>query len=477
MENFSNKHLLIVILILILIPIVVVTATNSSLMDDASNFLLNFFSACDEGKKWYIENIFNIRARASSLFFMFLPLNIAHGIFKISDFNTLTHIYSCTLFTLPIIMCLYSIFLLFRAGRQHFMLFPLLLLSIGYFPVFSYGCVEAHFSAFCFFVFFLYFLLNIKFKIYDYIAFFILSIAILNLHESIVLVAPFIIYTYFKHSDKNNKFLLFGVVNICISVLLHFLFAFTPIGPEILESNAIESTTYFLYSGLLTYNKKINFHLYFYIITAINFFYMYKSKNNSEVVKIAICTLITSIVLLSQMFPYLYKSYRFMTVYFLIIILFFFLKIERNPQMFSQDIFKKSIPFLITSFLIANLYICIYSGLHHSFSTQLVKSEKEGCYYIEDKIEDYQNNNFYKYNVAIFNNNVSLLSYSIIATKTLDKKNEAKSLILSKNKDEILSLYCKDRLNGAKNALKIKMKTKYWDLNPIKTHIEESCGY
>lgn len=75
MNNNNYKILFIVIAILVMLPILVVTITNSSLIDDGAN--------------WYVEDSSFHRARMSSMFFSFLPLNIAHTIFGIDNLGTL----------------------------------------------------------------------------------------------------------------------------------------------------------------------------------------------------------------------------------------------------------------------------------------------------------------------------------------------------------------------------------------------------
>lgn len=467
MNNNNYKILFILIAILVILPILVVTITNSSLIDDASNFLLNALSAFDDGANWYVEDNSFHRARMSSMFFHFLPLNIAHTIFGIDNLGILSHIYSATLFILPIIACSYSIFLLVRAKKKFYAIFPLFLLSIGYFPVFAYGCVEAYWATFCFLILFFYFLLNLKLRIYDYIIFFLLSIAAFNLHESIVLIAPILLYTYLKFSNKNIKIYTVGIVLIMISTILHFFYAFTPFGPNILLYNAVPSTFYFLYFGILCW-KNINFFLFLYLISFVNFYFIFRYYNITKVILVALSSLGLIILLFFNFDLYLYKIYRFFPIYLLIILMIYLLKRQNKSMLYMETLFKRSIPFLIVSFLIANIYICTYSIQQYQFTKSLVTYAKEGYFFFDD-VDYYKNDNFYRKNILNNNNHLSILPYSVIALNSTDTK----GMLIANDKESVSPEYDGEKIRVNGSALNIKAKTKYWNLTKIKPYVNK----
>lgn len=467
MNNNNYKILFIVIAILVTLPILVVTITNSSLIDDASNYFLNALSAYDDGANWYVEDSSFHRARMSSMFFSFLPLNIAHTIFGIDNLGTLSHIYSATLFILPIIACGYSIFLLARAKKKFYAIFPLFLLAIGYLPIFAYGCVESNLSTFYFLILFFYFLLNLKLKIYDYVIFSLLSIAAFNLHESIVLIAPILLYTYLKHSDKTVKIYTFNIILIVVSAILHFFYAFTSFGPNILFDNAVPSTFQSLYFGILFW-ENINFFPFLYLISFINFYFIFRYYNIKKVILVALSSLGFTALLFFNFNLYTYKFYRFFPIYLLIILMIYLLKRQNKSMLYMETLFKRSIPFLIVSFLIANIYICTYSFQQYKFTKSLVTYAKEGYFFFND-VDYYKNDNFYGKNILRFNNHLSILPYSIIAINSADTK----GLLIANDKESVFA-ECdgeKIRVNGS--ALNIKAKTKYWDLSKIKPYIHK----
>lgn len=465
--KINYKIIFSVITILVILQIFVVTITNSSLIDDASNFFLNALSAYDDGSNWYVEDNSLCRARMSSMFFHFLPLNIAHTIFGIDNLGTLSHVYSATLFILPIIACGYSIFLLARAKKKFYAMFPLFLLSIGYFPVFAYGCVEAYFATFCFLILFFYFLLNLKLKIYDYIIFSLLSIAAFNLHESIVLIAPILLYTYLKFSNKNIEIYTVGIVLIIISTILHFFYAFTPFGPNILLYNAVPSAFHLLYIGIIFWGN-INFFPFLYLISFINFYFIFRYYNIKKVILVALSSFVLTIPLFLNFNLYMYKIYRFVPIYLLIIMMIYLLKRQNKSLLYMETLFKRSIPFLVVSFLIANIYICTYSIQQHQFTKSLVTYAKEGYFFFDD-VDYYKNDNFYRKNILNLNNHLAILSYSIIATNSVDTK----GLLIANDKESISPAYDGERIRVNGSALNIKAKTKYWDLTKIKPYVNK----
>ncbi len=115
-KNIFNCLFYIFIVICIVIPCVFVTFSTSSMTSDGANFFLNALSSFSSGHL-YVENSFDHRARMSVMFLNFLPLNIAYFIFKIHSLKILSYVYSSTLICLPVIFCLYSVYMFKRAEK------------------------------------------------------------------------------------------------------------------------------------------------------------------------------------------------------------------------------------------------------------------------------------------------------------------------------------------------------------------------
>ncbi len=477
---FENKKSYIffyfIILLFTLLPCFFVTLTNSSLLDDASNYVLNALSHFSNGDM-YIQNSFDHRARMSVLFLTFIPLNIAYFIFKITSLKWLVHIYACTLFLLPVLLCFFSVFLFFKAKKDYLSIFPILLLSIGIFPVFPYGCVENYTAVFVLLIFFQYFYLNFKLKIYDYLIFILISLSLYNLHECIVLISPIIWYTYFKISDKNNKILLFGFINSLLAFILYFIFAYTPIGPEILSDYAVVSSIYFLYWGILVQGYKgslINFNLFYYLLISANIIALFRYTNLKRLSIIAISSFIIFLILIPFFDFYLFKLYRFTSIYMLMIFTIFLI-LKNKDDTLLKKISKNSIPLVILSFIISNIYIYLYSYQYQQFNKELVKASNHKVFYFEDKINDFDKLPIFRGNMIVNNNHISQIAYSIIAINSEKNNNITNGIIIGMKENKIIPNYCNNTLYVNGGALKIEMETKFWNISQFKPYFYENC--
>ncbi len=405
----NNKGILyFIILILLLLPCIIVIYTNSSLLNDASNWILNALSCFSDGR-WYIENNFDHRARMSVLFLHFLPLNIAYFLFKIHSFNCLVHIYSATLIILPVISCLYSVYLFYRAKKFNLAVFPLFILSAGIFPVIMYGCVEAFLSVILFFILFQYFYLNLKLKLYDYISFVLIVILAYDLHECIVMIYPIIVLTYFKHSNKNN-ILKFGLISLTLAFIMYFLFAFTNIGPKILSDNAVNSVFYSLYLPLFIENL-INFHYLFYLLFLLNFCVICLSKNKKLPCIISALSVILLIVSFKYWFFEAYVMYRFVCIF--ITCIFMLILIFAKSE-FLNRFTKNSVIYLVISLIVSNIFIFEFSRQFNEFEKRISLVSQEAVFYMKDKKEVFGNLPIYRYNMSDYGN-IEQIAYSIIA--------------------------------------------------------------
>ena len=456
-----------IIFILLLLPCIIVTFTNSSLLNDAANWILNALSSFSDGR-WYIENNFDHRARMSVLFLHFLPLNIAYFLFKINSFNSLVHIYSATLVILPTISCLYSVYLFYRAEKFNLALFPLFILSTGIFPVITYGCVECFLTVVLFFILFQYFYLNLKLKLLDYIIFILIVILAYDLHECIVIIYPIIVLTYFKNSNRNNL-LKFGLISLTLAFIMYFIFAFTNIGPKLLSDNAVNSIFYFLYPPLFTDNM-INFHCLFYLLFLLNFFVICISNNK----KIPYIISILSGILLIGSFKYwflaYYVMYRFLCIF--ITCIFMLILIFAKSE-FLNRFAKNSVLYLVLSLIVSNMFIFEFSRQFNEFEKRISLVSQKAVFYMKDKKEVFGNLPIYRYNMSDYGN-IEQIAYSIIAVYS-NKNTSPKGIIIGEDANGIIPSYCNDTLYVEGGALHIKMKTKFWDISQFKPYFKEKC--
>lgn len=472
-KKILNMCVYVFIIFLILFPCYIVTITNSNTIDDASNFILNALNSFSENK-WYIENNFDHRARMSIMLIDFLPINISYFIFKIKSLKILVHIYAFILFFIPILLCAYSCYLFKRNNIGYMSIFPLLLLIIGVFPVFPYGCVEAYISVFIFFILFQYFLINMRFSKIDYFIFVLLCIAIMNAHESILLFAPILWITYGKFSNKNNKILKWGgVTSTIISFIIYICFAVNIIPPHILCDNGLHSSYVCFIPGLYIFNidSMINFHLLFYFLTLINILnILFNNKNKYLNIILPFICLILFCITYQHLYLYLYKIYRFVCIYLLIGISLFII-CKYNNKLYLQEITKKSLPFIITSLLICNIYIIDYSSKYDNFMKQLVISSKKPIFYFKDDIESYKTD-FFENNINNLNNHISQLAYSIIAINSQKNKNNTKGIIYAYDNNSLKINKEPNRINVDVGALNINIKNEFWDITPFINNIE-----
>lgn len=466
MDKLKNKAIIllyIVIALFLFIPFFLSIYSNITLLHDSSNYMVNTLSAFSNDN-FYVENNFYWRARMVVMFLVFIPINIAYHFFHIESIDLLLKIHAGTLSLIPILLAIFSANLFNRANQKHLGIIPLLLLSIGIFPVLPYACCEAYIAVFVSLIFFQYFYLDINLKKYDYIIFVLISLSLFNLHEMIVPFYLIILWTYLKNKKK-TKLLTFGLICHSLAVLLYTIWAFTPIGPNLLGSNALLSTVYAFYP-IFFLGKKINPYLLYYIFSIIILIVNYFSKNIKTPIFISFTFLIITLVNINNYSFYLFTSYRFVCIYLLLLFCIFLLIKKDNLNL---DTFcKNSIPFLVTTLFLGNVFLCYFSFLYIDFKKELIEASKENIYYMEDA-EDRFNKFGYFYPA-----HTEQFAYSILTINSAKNIGKTKGMIISHtNNKDVKPVYYKDTVRCQIGALSAKIKTKFYDITEITKQLEE----
>ena len=466
MDKLKNKAIIllyIVIALFLFIPFFLSIYSNITLLHDSSNYMVNTLSAFSNDN-FYVENNFYWRARMVIMFLVFIPINIAYHFFHIESIDLLLKIHAGTLSLIPILLAIFSANLFNRANQKHLGIIPLLLLSIGIFPVLPYACCEAYIAVFVSLIFFQYFYLDINLKKYDYIIFVLISLSLFNLHEMIVPFYLIILWTYLKNKKK-TKLLTFGLICHSLAVLLYTIWAFTPIGPNLLGSNAIQATTYAFYPNFFL-GKKINPYIFYYIFSLFILVINYFSKNIKFSILLSFVFLLITLVNINNYSFYLFTSYRFVCIYLLLLFCIFLLIKKDNLNL---DTFcKNSVPFLITTLFLGNLFLYYFSFLYIDFKKELIEASKEKIYYMKDSKERFSKFGYF------YPAHTEQFAYSIIAIYSKGNNKKPTSIILSQD-EKTAPKYCENRLNNPPGCTDINTKTKFWDLTELKELLKENC--
>jgi len=419
-------------------------------------------------ENWHWGCRFSHRAHKIILVLHLIPLNLAYHIFKIDSLNMLAHIYAVSFAAFPMILSIYSIYLCFRAQKQHLAVFPVFQALI-LLPLIQYGGVETFTSGFLFLILIQYFLFNFKLNIFDKILLVLLCISIYYSHESIVLYAPLMLAAYLKYSDKNSSMLKFCAVNAVLAFTAMFIFAFTPFGPDILEGGAADSLFPFMHIPLFWINNTgitVNFHALFYLTFLISLVSALTVKNLKFNIIINAVIFIIFAVFKNNFETSLFVSYKFLSIYLpllLTAVMIFFLKKED----FLKTAAYNSIPLICFMLILGNIYIFNSAESYMEFSSKLRQAAEKGYFYYSDDISFFENAELYSY---LMRGDPEQLAYSVIAVNSLKNRNSTKGLVIGYDKENMQIHKCGKQLHNKGGLMWIKPKTKFWDLRPYKEH-------
>ena len=466
MNKLKNRAIIllyILIALFLFIPFFLSIHSNITLLHDCSNYMVNTLSAFSDNN-FYVESNFYWRARMVVMFLVFIPINIAYHFFHIESIDLLLKIHAGTLSLIPILLAIFSANLFNRGNQKYLGVIPLLLLSIGIFPVLPYACCEAYIAVFVSLIFFQYFYLDINFKKYDYIIFVFISLSLFNLHEMIVPFYLIILWTYLKNKNK-TKLLTFGLICHSLAVLLYTIWAFTPIGPNLLGSNAILATTY-AFSPIFFLGSKINPYIFYYIFSIIILIINYFSKNIKLPIFISFILLLVALFNIHNYSFHILTWYRFVCIYILIVFCIFLL--IKKDTLKLNNFCKNSIPFLVTTLFLGNVFLCYISFLYIDFKKELIETSKEEIYYMQDAKDRFNKFGYF------YPAHVEQFAYSILTINSAKNIGKTKGMIISHiNHKDVKPVYYEDTVRCQIGALSAKIKTKFYDITEITKQLEE----